>query len=184
MMKFLYSLKHSRYWLEEKANALTETAILIPVFLTLLMGVYDLGTAIIVNQKSITSSQVVADLIARNKELDLDTVNDIVRAGRMALEPYDTIDYGYDIVSLQFDIDGNETILWRVTENMNPNDDAIQSAVDILQLTNDGLVIVTTAFGYTPYFAEFITDDIEMQEVSFVQGRRTPFIECDDCPAG
>ena len=168
----------------EDGNALVETAILFPIFLSLLMGVYDLGNGIVVNQKSIASSQIVADLVARNRELNMDTINDIVRAGRMALEPYDTSDFGYDIVSVQFDEDGDSTILWRVTENMNPNDDGITTAETILELENEGLVIVTTEFGYTPYFAEFVTDQIDMREVAFLQGRRSSLIECDDCPGG
>ena len=179
MIKFIRS-----FLKKEDGNALVETAVLFPVFLTLLMGVYDLGNGIVVNQKSITSSQVVGDLLARNRELDMNTVSDIVRAGRMALEPYDTQSYGYDIVSLQFDANGDETILWRVTENMPPNDAAIESAVNILELTSDGLVIVTTAFEYDPVFTEFVTDRIEMREVAFLKGRRSAVINCLDCPGG
>lgn len=168
---------------EEKANALVESALLFPLFLSLLMGVYDLGNGLVVNQKTIAASQVIADLLARNQQVTLATINDIVAAGRLSIQPYDSTGMGYDIVSVSYDADGNADILWRVTVNMDPNEQAVQNA-DILELTNDGLVIVSTAFGYTPYFSEFVTDRIEMTEVSYLRGRLSPFILCPDCPAG
>ena len=174
------SFLKARYWIEEAGNALVESALLFPVFLSLLMGVYDLGQGIIVNQKTITASQVIADLVARNKTIDMATIDDIIVAAEMAIEPYDTEPFGYDIASLQFDEDGDYTVLWRVTENMDPNDAALETT-EILELTDDGLVVVTTAFEYTPYFAEFVTDTIEMQEVSFLHGRKTSVINCTDC---
>lgn len=184
MKQIFKKLSLLRYWAEEKGNALAETAILFPVFLSLLMGVYDLGQGIIVNQKSIKSSQIVADLIARNREVDMALMTDIIRAGRMALEPYDTTDYGYDIVSVIFDEDGNSEVLWRITNNMNPNDNAIATVENILELTNEGLVIVSTEYTYTPYFAEFVTDEIVMREVAFLRGRGSSVVTCDDCPGG
>lgn len=184
MKRGLSILSLVRYWGEEKGNALAEAAILIPVFISLLAGVYDLGQGIVLNQKSIKSSQVIADLVSRNREVDLATVNDIIRAGRMAIEPYDTDPYGYDIVSVLYDEDGLPVVKWRVTQNMLPNDEAIDSVVDTLELINQGLVIVTTEYTYRPYFAEFITDEIVMREVAFLRGRGSSLVVCDDCPGG
>lgn len=176
-------LKNCRYFAEEKGSALIETAVLFPVFVVMLIAVYDLGQGITVNQKSIASAQIVADLIARNKEMSMTQLSDIMRAGRMAIEPYDTTDYGYDVVSLRFDEDSNAEILWRVTQNMSPNNNAITSA-DVLELTNEGLVIVTTNYRYQPIFMDFVVDEINMSEVAFLRGRKTSVIPCDDCPGG
>ncbi|MEM6780369.1 MAG: hypothetical protein AAF569_00740 [Pseudomonadota bacterium] len=189
MMNIFHNISLMRYWTETKANALAETAILFPVFLSLLMGVYDLGQGIIINQKSITSSQVMADLIARNREVSEDIVLDIVRAGQMAIEPFPLAQdgvqlHGYDIVSVLFDEDGNPDIQWRMTDNMLPNDDPLLTVENILELENEGLVIVTTQYRYTPYFAEFVTDEILMREVAFLRGRSSSLIVCDDCPGG
>ena len=173
-----------RYIYDTTANALAEVAILFPVLLTLLMGVYDIGQGIIVNQKAIASSQIVGDLITRNREVDMATVNDIVRAGRMALEPFRTDTYGYDIVSVYFDEDGNPDIEWRVTDNMLPNDEALLTVENILELTSEGILIVTTQYPYVPVFTDFITEQIDMREVAFLRGRGNSLIQCADCPGG
>lgn len=174
----------SRFCDDESGNALAETAILFPVFLGLLMTLYDLGQGIVINQKSIKSSQIVADLIARNREVDMNTVDDIVRAGRMALEPYDTSDYGYDIVSVLFNDDGDPEIQWRITDNMLPNNDALLTVENILELESEGIVIVSTEYTYNPYFSNFVVDSVPMREVAFLRGRGSSLVVCDDCPGG
>ncbi len=52
------------YFRDERATALVEAALFFPVMFTLLMGIFDIGNGIILNQKTITSSQIAADLLA------------------------------------------------------------------------------------------------------------------------
>ncbi len=170
-----------RYVAEEKANALIETVILFPILTILLIGCYDIGQGIIMNQKTIGASQVIGDLIARNREVTMTGLEDMIRAGELVFEPYSTASFGYDIISLQFDEDGSPVVLWRVTDNMPPNDDAIDSA-DGLVADGDGMVIVTTRYRYDPFFTNFVLPEINMQEIAFLKGRRSATVACDDCP--
>lgn len=170
-----------RWGAEKKAVAAVEAAILFPVMITLLMGVYDIGNGIVVNQKTITASQVMADLIARNQVVDMDALTDIVVAGRLALEPFSTATMGYDIVSVEFDEDEDPEVLWRLTNNMAANDAALDSTDPIAEEGN-GVVIVTVTYDYTPFFSNFIVDEINMQEVAFLRGRRSATVTCNDCP--
>src|SRR5688572_28277262 len=117
-------IKLIRWWKEEKATALTETVVLFPVLMALLMGVYDLGQGIVINQKVINSSQIMADLIARYQQVTAAQVDDITDAGQLALEPYSLNTLGYDIASVRFDEDGDPEVLWRITAGMEPNDTA------------------------------------------------------------
>src|SRR5689334_12046452 len=96
-------LQLTRWAREQKATALTESVILFPVMISLLMGCYDLGQGISVNQKTIGSAQIIADLVARNRSVDMTVMQDIVQAGEMAIEPYSTLPFGYDIASIEFD---------------------------------------------------------------------------------
>lgn len=171
----------SRWGHEEKAVAAVESAILFPVMITLLMGVYDIGNGIVINQKAISASQVMADLVARNQFVDMDAVNDIAVAGRMAMEPFATNTMGYDVISVEFDDDEEPEVLWRVTSNMVGNDTALESTEAIAEEGN-GVVIVTVSFAYTPFFSHFIVDEINMQEVAYLRGRRSATVTCDDCP--
>lgn len=170
-----------RWVREEKGTALTETLVLMPVLVSLLMGVYDLGQGITTNQKVIGASQIIGDLIARNREVDMTSLEDMIRAGELAIEPYSTVPFGYDIVSIQFDDDGDPVVLWRVTENTAPNDEAVAST-EGLGVPGDGIIVVTTSYRFEPFFSQFVVDRIDMREVAFLHGRRSSTVTCDDCP--
>lgn len=173
----------TRWVREDAAMAYTEAALLMPLIVTLLMGVYDVGQGITTNQKIISSSQIMGDLIARDRSITMAGLGDIITAGELALQPYDIAPLGYDIVSIGFDEDGDPEVLWRVTENTDPNDDAVESTKGLGE-EGDGLMIVTTTYRYTPFFSHFITSDINMKEVAFLHGRKSATVVCADCPAG
>lgn len=176
-------LQISRWVREERATALTESVILFPVMISLLMGCYDLGQGISVNQKTIGASQIIADLTARYRSVDMTMMNDIVQSGQLAIEPYSTVPFGYDIVSVEFDDDGQPVVLWRITENMDENDTAVQSTVG-LGGEGEGIIVVTTSYQFRPYFANFVVDEINMNETAFLRGRRSSTVTCADCPSG
>ena len=131
MKKFLIYIgvktKIIRWAVEEDATAFIESAILMPVLASMLMGVYDIGQGIATNQRVIGASQIIGDLIARNQNLQYADLQDMIKAGELAIDPYSKTPFGYDIVSIQFDVDGNPVILWRVTHNTAANDTAVAS---------------------------------------------------------
>lgn len=171
-----------RWAQEERATAFTETVILFPVLISILMACFDLGQGILVNQKTIGASQIIGDLITRDRTVTATGLQDIIIAGQLALEPYSTEPFGYDIVSIEFDEDGEPEILWRVTFNADENDDAVTST-EGLGAPGEGVVVVTASYRYDPYFTNFIVDEINMREVAFLRGRKSPTVMCDDCPS-
>lgn len=164
---------------EEEGMAAVEAALIFPVMLVLLLGVYDVGNAILANQKTIRSSQIVADLITRKSIIDISDVNEAVEAGRLAFEPIDSTSYGVDIVSIRFDEDASAEIVWRETRNMTPVANPL-SAVSALEAANEGVVMVSVKYDYEPLFAGFVIDAFGMREVAFSRGRNSPVISRSD----
>lgn len=176
---FFYIEQSIRHWMtNEDGIAMVEACMLFPPMLTLLLGTYDLGNGIILSQKTITASQVAADLISRNKTMNSANLEDIIAGSKLAFEPYGSYYYGVDIVSVQFDASKNPQILWRKTENMPPNNNAVNS-VKGLSSTGDGMVIVTVVYKYVPQFAHFFTGELDFSEVAFSRGRRSATVTWD-----
>lgn len=170
---FFYIAYALRQWVvEEKGVAMVEAAMLFPPMLSLLLGTFDLGNGIVLAQKTITASQVAADLISRNKTMNEANLADIIEGSKLAFEPYGTASYGYDIVSIQFDANKDPQILWRETENMAPNIEAVNS-VKGMAGSGEGVVIVTVAYKYVPQFARFFTGEFAFSETAFTRGRRS-----------
>ncbi|MGH1457126.1 MAG: TadE/TadG family type IV pilus assembly protein [Alphaproteobacteria bacterium] len=159
----------------EDGMAAVEAAMIFPIMLTMLLAIYDLGNGILANQKAVRASQVVADLITRQSIVNDTDIDEAIEAGRLAFEPMDSSSYGVDIVSMRFDDDADTEVLWRETLNMSSLPDAI-SAVDALRDANEGVVMVSVRYVYSPLFSAFMTSDIEMGEVAFSRGRSSPAI--------
>lgn len=185
MKHFMYDiakkLQLARYAAEERANAAIETAVLMPLMIGLMIGCYDIGMGILMNQKTVGASQMIGDLITRDRSVTMTSLEDIIQAGELAYEPYSTTSFGYDIASIRFDADGDPIVLWRVTNNMAENDDAVASTAGLGD-AGDGLVVVTTAYTYNPHFTQFVAGDIVMQEVAFLRGRKSATVTCNNCP--
>jgi Flp pilus assembly protein TadG len=174
-----YVVYSVRKWIvEEDGLALMEAAMLFPPMITLLMGVYDLGNGIVVSQKTITSSQIAADLVSRNRTMNTTNLNDIIEGAKLAFEPYHMVNFGIDVVSIEFDAEKHPDILWRRTENMPPNDTAVNS-VDGFAEQGEGMIIVTVQYTYIPRFAKFFTGNMDFSEVAFTRGRRSSTVTWD-----
>ena len=168
---YKYLPKPCRLWIEKtEAVAAVESALIFPILLTMLMGMFDAGYGVLAAQKTIRASQVTADLIARNKQVSSSDVDDAISGGMLALTPFNTSSFGVDIVSIQFDEDNNPLPIWCETRNMTSNPDAL-SDVQNLGGPGEGIIVVTVRYDYQPTFAGFIFDTIQMQEVSYVRGR-------------
>ena len=165
----------SRWIDEDEGVAAIEAAMIFPMMLFIFLGVFDAGNAILANQKTVRASQVVADLITRKSVVSNSDVSEAMDAGRLALEPLDSSSFGVDIVSIRFDESADSSIEWRDTFNMSSVPDALNS-VTALQDANEGVVMVSVKYVYTPLFSSFISGPITMNEVAFSRGRRTPVI--------
>ncbi|HPF77897.1 MAG TPA: hypothetical protein PLF01_01275 [Alphaproteobacteria bacterium] len=168
------------YLEDESGLSFMETVVLFPVLLSMLMAVFDLGQGIVINQKTVAASQVIADLITRNKVVNTDLINDVVNAGELAFAPYPSDTFGYDIASVEFDEDGDPVVLWRVTENMDPDDSPIDSTIG-LGAEGEGVVVVSVVYTYTPFFSNFVVDEFRMNELAFLRGRKSATVPCTDC---
>jgi Flp pilus assembly protein TadG len=163
---------------DENGLAAVEAALVFPIMLVLLLGVFDMGNGILANQKTIRASQITADLIARQRTVNTGEINEAVEAGRLALEPLVTTSYGTDIVSIRFDDEADPVIVWRQTQNMSPLNDVLERVVPLAE-PGVGVLVVATQYDFEPIFAGFVVDEIEMQEVAFARGRKTPVIEME-----
>ncbi len=173
-------LDHKKYIENERGASMLEMAILFPVLMAMLMAVYDLGQGIVVNQKTIAASQIIGDLITRNEVVNLQIIDDVIDAGELALQPYSTDEFGYDIASVVFDEELEPEVLWRATDNMIASDAALNTTIGLGE-EGEGVVVVSVKYAYIPLFSSFVVDRFDMVERSFLRGRKSLTVPCSDC---
>jgi len=170
-------LRLKKFLKREEANAAIEAGFLFPVMVAILCGMIDIGVALLTNLKVTTATQIVSDLLARDKSVNDAQIEDAINAGRLALFPYDTDSYGVDIVGIQYVGTGLvPTVRWRETLNMDENPDVLERS-EGLGLQNEGVIAVTVEYFFRPYFAGFMLDDIQMHEEAYVRGRKGLFVQ-------
>lgn len=156
-----------------------ETAMIFPILLTFLLGIYEIGMGVMSNQKAIRASQITADLLSRERSVSNADITEALEAARQAVLPLDDTHLGIDVVSVEYGIDsaGNETIdtLWRETQNMNA-DTAVLTDLSGLGDSGEGALAVVVKYKYEPIFSNFLFDTIEMREVAFVRSRKSSVI--------
>lgn len=156
--------------------ALMETAMLFPILLVMLFGVYDVGHAITANHKMITATQVAADLITRSQSVSDTEIDQAIEAAGLAMQPYETIAaMGIDIVSVQYDVDDEPVALWRETRNMTVDENAVGKSTG-LGTEGEGAVIVTIVYDYEPTFGSIVINAFRMRETAFARGRRSSVV--------
>lgn len=169
-MKFMTSF--FKRWIDDvEAVAATEAALVFPILMTLLLATTDMGYGILAAQKTIRASQVTADLVTRHRSVSTDEIDEAIEGGQLSLVPFRTNQrYAVDIVSIEFDDDGDPTILWRETRGMTANTTVLDS-LDGLGAPGEGLLAVTVIYQYQPIFSGFVVNEMTFQEVSFARGR-------------
>jgi Flp pilus assembly protein TadG len=175
-MLVLNSFRTVKAWATDRAGtSAIEFALVFPSLLLMLLGVYEVGNAVMADQKTITASQIVADLITRNTVVADDDINNAITAGQLALYPFDTAKFGVDIVSIEFDANDKPQVVWRTTQNMQPDDASVDNAAG-LGTSGDGVVVVTASYAYHPDLGGGVMNDINMHEVTYARGRRTAVV--------
>ncbi len=174
---WFYTTHFLKNWLRlEDGVAAIEGAMLFPPMVALLLGVYDIGTGIILNERTVTASQICADLITRDKTVNMGDVNEAIMGARLAYEPYGLNGFGIDVVSVTFDAQRRPQVLWRETRGMNANNNALDN-VSGIGAPGEGMVIVTVQYTYEPLFGRYFTEPFKMIEIAYARGRRSPTVK-------
>lgn len=74
----------------KRGSIIVENALLFPLLVTVLLGSYEMGRYILLQQKLIRSSATIADLVSRSATLTTAEIDDIFNATRSVMVPFNT----------------------------------------------------------------------------------------------
>lgn len=169
--------KKLRTWVRDDTGlAMVEGALLFPILITLMFGLYDLGHGLLVKQKLLSSAHTCADLIARHLRVSTPDIEQAIEGARLVMDPYPNDLLAVDIVSVEFRAQNIPAVLWRETQNMQPNL-RLPALASGLGQEGEGVVAVTVRYDYRPTFSAVFTGPISMEETAFLRGRRAPVVE-------
>lgn len=171
--------KLKQFWKNTHGLATLESAILLPIMIILLMGMFDIGQAIVINQKVAAASHSAADLITRNTVIGDSDLDDAYGVAKLIIDPYDRDLLGIDVVGILFDDDNEPEEIWRTQYNMNRNVN-LPSNASGLGVDGEGLIAVSATYTYSPYFSYILVSDLVMEETSYLRGRKNSFVRYEE----
>lgn len=171
----------ARFFREARASVLVEFAYVLPLLVALAIGTVDFGRYILLNQKLHRTTTTVSDLAAREEQLSVADLDDILEAAQYTMTPFSLQDGGVIILTVVLQEAGGVN---RVVERrQNPASATLSgeygdvgSAVSGLPaglMTEEGdvVVIAETRFRYDGWMVDLLRNQSELYHVSFFRPR-------------
>lgn len=162
---------------DRSGSAALDFAVLLPIMLTLFIGVVEVTNLLRLDRKVVAAAQTTADLITQQREVSAGQLSDILRAAELVLEPYPIAAHTVGIAAVRFNEDtGAPELDWQESKNGGAVPDALTMALNMGD-PGEGVVIVRVSYNYSPVFFDFILGSTSIEETSILRPRRSSFVE-------
>lgn len=149
---------------DEEGAALAEFAIVAPVMLLLLVGVAEVVQALEVQRRVENVASSIADVTSRERIVDTQTLNDILRAGQGLMTPLPSAELGERIASFTADSAGRAKLDWSA-DGPTPYNGSAKLDPAALQLKpNESVIVADVSYPYHPMAKLVLPDDIGLQK--------------------
>ncbi|MDJ0894735.1 MAG: pilus assembly protein [Alphaproteobacteria bacterium] len=187
----------------QSGNVLIETAFLLPIMLTMLAGVLDVGRLLLTIQKMDRAASTYADLVAREDSVTTASLSQAYDAVEQVTAPYDFANKGVAFVTSVRNNGGNLETVWQYDEGgLTGRTSQVGSPGSVPNLptgftlsNGDSAIVGEVYFEWTPlFFPDFITDlfsssskwnssigGFELYYYHYFRPRTVAQIECSNC---
>jgi Flp pilus assembly protein TadG len=172
------SFRVRELWIDAKAVAAVEFAIVLPFMLLLYVGGVELGNGMAINVKVTATSHSVADMVSQNTQISAARMQTILGASSKIIAPYPTADSGGNslitvtVSEVSTDGSGNATVQWSQSYNGTtvgagrPVGQAITlpSSLTGTQNYNVSLILGEVSYAYTPNLGYTISGTVTLRD--------------------
>src|SRR5579872_3265778 len=117
------SFRLRKLWIDNKAIAATEFAIVVPFMLLLYVGGFELSNGMAINVKVTATAHSVADMVTQNTQVSAAQMQNILGAATAIIAPYPVSDssgnplLSVTVSEISSDASGNLTLRWSQSYN-------------------------------------------------------------------
>lgn len=107
-------------WVDTRAVAAVEFAIVVPFMLLLYVGGVELGNGLAIGVKVSETAHTVADLVSRNACVNTSSLSTILGASSATIAPYSIANATVTVSEVSTDANGKATVTWSQALNGTP----------------------------------------------------------------
>ncbi|WP_024516550.1 TadE/TadG family type IV pilus assembly protein [Bradyrhizobium sp. Tv2a-2] len=164
-------------WINDKAVAATEFAIVVPFMLLLYIGGIELGNGMAINVKVTAVAHSVADMVSQNTQVSTAQMQNILGAATAILAPYPTTDssgnslYTVTVSEVSTDGNGNATVQWSQSYNGSTygagratGNFTLPSSLTGAQNYNSSFILGEVSYAYKPNLGYTISGTVTLTD--------------------
>jgi Flp pilus assembly protein TadG len=168
-------------WLDTRAVAATEFAILSPFILLLYVGGVELGDGLAIAVKVSETAHTVADLVSRNACVTDATLATMLGASSATIAPYPSGNATVTVSEVTTDANGNATVTWSKSLNGSARPlgqpMTLPTALGTPSPGNISLILGEVTYSYTPNLGYTITGTVPIGESYYLFPRVTSAVQ-------
>lgn len=163
---------------ERRGIAAIEFAVLLPLFLILYLGTFEVGQAISIKLNNGLAARTVADLASQYTSIYNADMTSVLGASTSVMAPYPTQSFSVTVSEVTVDTNGNATITW--SDSLNGTARPVGQSVTLpagMNTPGASLIWGETQYVYTPGLGYVLTGSITLSNQIFMSPRAAPSVQ-------
>ena len=168
-------------WVDVRAVAAVEFAIVLPFMLLLYVGGVELGDGMAISVKVSETAHTVADLVSRNACVTASTVSTMLGASSATIAPYSSVNAAITVSEVSTDANGNATVTWSQSLNGTPRPVnqpmTLPASLGTPSPPNISLILGEVSYNYTPNLGYAISGTVPIGDSYYLFPRVTSSVQ-------
>jgi Flp pilus assembly protein TadG len=162
---------------ERRGIAAIEFAVLLPLFILLYLGTFEIGQGVSINLNNALAARTVTDLASQYTTIYNADMTNILGASSTVLAPYPAQPLSVTVSEVTVDQNGKATIAW--SDTLNGTARAVGQTVTLpagMNVPGSYLIWGETQYVYTPSLGYILTGSITLSSQIFMSPRNNPLV--------
>lgn len=157
---------------DARGVAAVEFAMLLPLMMTLYLGVVEVSQGIAIARKVTLTTRTLADLASRVSTISNADMTDILSASSSVLAPYPVSNLKVVLTSIKIDANGNAKVVWSDTLNGTKRTAGASITLDAaLAVANTSLIMSEAEYAYKPTIGYVVTGTLTLKDKMYMRPR-------------
>jgi Flp pilus assembly protein TadG len=162
----------ARFNRDERGVAAVEIALLLPLMVSLYLGVVQLSQAVAARSNVTLTARTISDLVSRVSTINDADMTNALNASAAVMAPFPVGKLKVTVSSVNIDANGKATISW--SDTLNGSARAVGSVVTLptaLNVASTSLIWAEVQYAYTPAIGYVITGTLALKDQMFMGPR-------------
>jgi Flp pilus assembly protein TadG len=157
---------------DERGVSAVEFAMLLPLMVTLYLGVVEVSQGVSIHRKVTLTARTVADLASQVSSINNTDMTNLLNASAAVIAPFPAGPLKVTVTAVTIDANGVATVAW--SDTLNGTKHAVDSSVSLptaLKVANTQLIWSEVSYNYVPTIGHVITGPLNLSDKMYMRPR-------------